>query len=269
MTSPDTGTPPGGGIAPRGVACIFADDGILGCALEADARRVMEVLPKRWARFRRTLHPAQTALMACQRPPSRAPSGGGQGRVALRGLTHYGATTRSGYGVIKRKTGGKRLRRVDASAMWPWCRDHRHAPLPGAVAGLGRETARPLPTTDGIRGHFNDARSGLRVIPSELGNTGGADACHKGHLNWQKCGGRLSSATAAATPQDHAPHRGQARDSKVRRQAGCRLLGAPLAARLWLPRNRRRATFTSGSVGIAPSKHGGIQWHGKRHLTKA
>jgi hypothetical protein len=40
----------------------FADDFIIGCALEADARRVMEVLPKRFARFRLTIHPEKTRL---------------------------------------------------------------------------------------------------------------------------------------------------------------------------------------------------------------
>src|SRR5262249_20669791 len=39
----------------------FADDFIIGCECEADARRIMEVLPKRFTRFRLTIHPEKTA----------------------------------------------------------------------------------------------------------------------------------------------------------------------------------------------------------------
>jgi hypothetical protein len=106
----------------------FADDCSLGCELEAAARRVMAVLPKRFNRSRLTMHPAQTALMACKRPPSREPSAGRTGNVAWLGLPHSWATTRRGDWGIKRKTGGKRLRRF-MQAIGPWCRDNRHAPL--------------------------------------------------------------------------------------------------------------------------------------------
>ena len=149
---PDKGTPQGGVSAPmvskvflhrvvdawcvkdvqprRKGRCLltrFADDGIIGCELEADARRGMAVLPKRVARFRLTIHPEKTAFMAFKQPPSREPSARGMGRFDLLGFTHYWATTRYGYWVIKRKTVGKRLRRL-MRALWTWCRDNRQAP---------------------------------------------------------------------------------------------------------------------------------------------
>jgi RNA-directed DNA polymerase len=66
----------------------LADDFCIGCALEADARRVMEVVPKRFARFRLTMHPEKTVVIAFKRPPSRDPSAGGQGSFDLLGFTH-------------------------------------------------------------------------------------------------------------------------------------------------------------------------------------
>ena len=56
---------------------------IIGCACEADARRMMDVLPQRFTRFRLTMHPEKTALMACKRPPSRTQSAGGTGTCRL------------------------------------------------------------------------------------------------------------------------------------------------------------------------------------------
>jgi retron-type reverse transcriptase len=46
----------------------FADDFVMGCALAADARKLMAVLPKRFARFGLRIHPTKTALIACRKP---------------------------------------------------------------------------------------------------------------------------------------------------------------------------------------------------------
>jgi RNA-directed DNA polymerase len=113
----------------RGFVTRFAEDGIIGCELEADARRVMAIWPKRFNRFSLPMHPEKTALMAFKRPPSREASAGGTGSFDFLGLTHYWAKTRRGYWVLKRQTVGKRLRRL-MPAMWAWCRDNRQAPWP-------------------------------------------------------------------------------------------------------------------------------------------
>jgi hypothetical protein len=46
----------------------FADDFIIGFELEEDARRVMEVLPKRFNRFGLAIHPKKTALIKFRKP---------------------------------------------------------------------------------------------------------------------------------------------------------------------------------------------------------
>jgi hypothetical protein len=89
-------------VQPRmqGQCCLTrcADDCSIGVAWAADARRVMDVWPKRFARFRLTLDPAKTAFMACKQPPSREPAARGTGSCAWLGLPHYWAKTRRGYG---------------------------------------------------------------------------------------------------------------------------------------------------------------------------
>src|SRR4029450_2454011 len=46
----------------------FADDFVIGCEQEGDARKIMAVLPKRFARFGLTIHPTKTALIAFRKP---------------------------------------------------------------------------------------------------------------------------------------------------------------------------------------------------------
>ena len=106
-----------------------ADDGIIGCECDAEARRMMDGLPPRFTRFRLTMHPEKTALIAFKRPPSRTQAAGGTGTCDVLGLTHYWGTTRQGYWVIKRKTVGKRQRRF-LQERWTGCRANRPAPLP-------------------------------------------------------------------------------------------------------------------------------------------
>lgn len=105
VTHPEVGTPQGGVISPllanvylhevldrwfetdvkprlRGRAQLvrYADDFVLAFALEADARRVMAVLPKRFGKYGLTLHPDKTRLVKFTRP--RTGGGGGEGSGA-------------------------------------------------------------------------------------------------------------------------------------------------------------------------------------------
>lgn len=115
-TSSETGTPQGGVISPmlsnvflhyvldewfeqevkprmkeRCFLSRFADDFVMGFELESDARRVMEVLPKRFDRFGLTIHPTKTKLIEFGRPPRKQTSGKGKGTFDFLGFTHYWA----------------------------------------------------------------------------------------------------------------------------------------------------------------------------------
>jgi len=106
----------------------FADDFVVGCEREDDARKVMEVLPKRFARFLLTINPDKTRLVPFGRPSFRQEAGKGKGTFDFLGFTHYWAKSRRGTWVIKRKTARKRLRRT-LKAIWQWCRINRHQPV--------------------------------------------------------------------------------------------------------------------------------------------
>lgn len=104
----------------------YADDFVICFEREDDARRVAEVLPKRFAKYGLTLHPDKTRLFQYEKPEP-----GDQGAPPtfdFLGFTHYWARSRSEKWVIKRKTIAKRLARK-AHEIWLWCRLHRHEPL--------------------------------------------------------------------------------------------------------------------------------------------
>lgn len=162
---PTAGTPQGGVISPllsniylhevldkwfehvvkprlsgRALMVRFADDAVLAFEHEHDARRVMAVLDKRFARFGLKLHPNKTRLVGF-RPPR-----GSSGRSAsfdLLGFTHYWGRSRKGRWVIKRKTAKSRLARA-VQHVNQWCRSFRHAPIDEQHAALVRR----------IRGHY-------------------------------------------------------------------------------------------------------------------
>ncbi len=152
-SSSDIGTPQGGVISPllsniflhyvldewfeqeikprlkgRCFLARFADDFVIGLELESDARKVMEVLPKRFTRFGLTIHPTKTKLIEFGRPNREQTSGKGKGTFDFLGFTHYWARSKRGYWVIKRKTRAKKLRAV-MTAMWKWCKYNRHMPI--------------------------------------------------------------------------------------------------------------------------------------------
>ncbi len=114
----------------------FADDFIIGCELESDARRIMAVLPRRFGRYGLTIHPEKTKLVKFGKPPKKEQPGPKtcsehnrrNGTFDFLGFTHYWAKSRRGYWVIKRKTARKRQRR-SIKSLWQWCKENRHLPL--------------------------------------------------------------------------------------------------------------------------------------------
>jgi hypothetical protein len=104
----------------------YADDAVLCFAKEADAKRVMDVLPKRFARYGLRLHPIKTQLVGFKPPrnPDDPP-----GSFDLLGFTHYWGKSRYGRWIIQRKTAKDRFRR-SLRAFAFWCKRHRHDPVP-------------------------------------------------------------------------------------------------------------------------------------------
>jgi RNA-directed DNA polymerase len=139
-----------------------ADDFVMGCEWEDDARRILGVLPKRFARFKLTIHPQKTRLVQCQPPRHEDEGGRGDGTFDVLGLTHYWAKSRRGYWVIKRRTAKKRLRRA-LRAVWRWCRTHRHDPLREPYRQL-RAKLRGHYQYDGIRGNYRKLEAFYRGV---------------------------------------------------------------------------------------------------------
>ena len=105
----------------------WADDFIIGCELESDAKRLMDVLPKRFNEYALALHAEKTAVIDFRRPPSTV-KGKGKGTFDFLGFTFYWSKSRRGYWVIKKKTAAKRLSRF-VKGLWQWCRENRHEPI--------------------------------------------------------------------------------------------------------------------------------------------
>ncbi|HEU4384352.1 MAG TPA: group II intron reverse transcriptase/maturase [Anaeromyxobacteraceae bacterium] len=147
VSHPEAGTPQGGVISPllanvylhevvdkwfasqvrprlRGQAHLvrYADDFVILFAREDDARRVLDVLPKRLAKYGLTLHPTKTRLVPF-RPPG--PGGGEPGTFDFLGFTHVWARSRKGRWVVKRKTARGRFNRA-LKRITAWCKQHRH-----------------------------------------------------------------------------------------------------------------------------------------------
>jgi RNA-directed DNA polymerase len=111
----------------------YADDFVMGFSCEDDARKVMDVLPKRFEKYGLTIHPEKTRLVPFERPdrvPDRTDPERRQppGSFDLLGFTHYWARSRNGNWVVKRKTSTSRFRR-GLQALSRWCQINRHQPL--------------------------------------------------------------------------------------------------------------------------------------------
>jgi group II intron reverse transcriptase/maturase len=176
LSFPDQGSPQGGVISPllanvylhyvldewfaqevqprlRGRAFVirYADDFVLGFASEADARRVLEVLPKRFGKYGLALHPDKTRLVPFVRPSERSETQDDEprpGTFDLLGFTHYWGRSRRGVWVVKRRTASNRFSRA-VKKIAEWCRAHRHDPVGEQHHALSRK----------LRGH--DAYYGI------------------------------------------------------------------------------------------------------------
>ncbi len=211
LTVPEAGTPQGGVISPllanvylhyvldvwferevkpllkgRSFLIRYADDFVMGFACESDARRVLEVLPHRLAKYGLTVHPDKTRLVAFQRPPQRPPRTASQktarpGTFDLLGFTHYWERSRQGVWVVKRKTASGRLSRA-LKRIAQWCRFHRHDPLADQHRALVQKL-RGHYAYYGITGNYSGVRR-FQLAVQRIWRKWLARRRRRGHLSW-------------------------------------------------------------------------------------
>ena len=117
----------------------YADDAALVFEQEEDARRVLAVLAKRFAKYGLCLHPEKTRLVDFRSPPRAGGSGSQSERsFMLLGFMHFWGRSRKGRWVVKRKTAKDRFSRA-LRAVGHWCRAHRHWCLREQQAALSRK----------------------------------------------------------------------------------------------------------------------------------
>ena len=136
----------------RSFVVRFADDFIIGCELESDAKKVLELLGERFASFALSLHPEKTKLIPFGKPASSVKVDKRNGTFDFLGFTFYWSKARKGYWVVKKKTIGKRLNRF-VKGIWSWCKDNRHAPLKDQYFDLSLKL-RGYYQYYGVRGNF-------------------------------------------------------------------------------------------------------------------
>jgi RNA-directed DNA polymerase len=163
LSYPETGTPQGGVVSPllanvylhevldrwyadevrprlrgRSVLVRYADDFVIVCSEKEDARRVLDVLPKRFGKYGLSLHPEKTRLVPFGQPKAGNDEGPGPGSFDLLGFTHFWARSRRGTFVVKKKTASSRFTRA-MKRIAEWCRSNRHRPIKDQAEALGRK----------------------------------------------------------------------------------------------------------------------------------
>jgi group II intron reverse transcriptase/maturase len=170
---PETGVPQGGVISPilsnvylhevldqwfatqirprlkgRGHLTRFADDFVMTFEREQDARRMLDVLPKRFGKYGLRIHPTKTRLVRFYPPSSLSNSQEGEGQrqrsFDLLGFTLYWGRSRKGTWVVQQKTMKSRFRRA-LRHITLWCRENRHMPVSEQSKTLSQK----------LRGHYS------------------------------------------------------------------------------------------------------------------
>jgi RNA-directed DNA polymerase len=160
---PEEGTPQGGLISPmlsniylhyvldewfseqiqpllKGKSFIvrYADDFILGFTDKQDAMRVLNVLPKRFDKYKLTLHPEKTKLIDL-----KCETGKGDRSFDFLGFTHYIGKSRKGGLKLMLKTSSKKLTKA-INQTEDWIKHNRHKRLKELTAELNAK----------LRGHY-------------------------------------------------------------------------------------------------------------------
>jgi RNA-directed DNA polymerase len=105
----------------------YADDLVIACELEEEARELLELLEARLQRYGLSLNGHKTRLIRFGRRWN-VPGGLGSETFDFLGLTHIAGKDRRGRFLVRRKTSRKRLKR-SLKEIGRWCRRHMHAPM--------------------------------------------------------------------------------------------------------------------------------------------
>ena len=159
----------------------YADDATLVFEREEDARRVLDVLPKRFGKHGLRLHPEKTRLVDFRRP--RGPKSGSGRSFDLLGFTHFWGKSRKDRWVVKRKTAKDRFSRA-LKRVGHWCRRYRHLSVADQQRALNRK----------LRGHYayygvtGNARALSRFIRmvERLWRKWLSRRSRAGRLNWEQ-----------------------------------------------------------------------------------
>lgn len=128
----------------RGRATLirFADDAVFVLSDGEDARRLMDVLPKRFEKYGLKLHPEKTRLIRFGRPRDEDDEEE-PGSFDFLSFTHFWGKSRKGSWIVKRKTSKSRFTR-SIQRVREWCARNRHLPITDQHRTLSQK----------LRGHY-------------------------------------------------------------------------------------------------------------------
>jgi group II intron reverse transcriptase/maturase len=205
ISYPEEGTPQGGLVSPilsniflhyvldewfseqiqpllsgRSTIVRYADDFVLGFENASDAMRVMEVLPKRFEKYKLELHPEKTKIVNLN-----SKRGDGERSFDFLGFTHFLGESRKGKLVLKRKTSSKKLT-LALTKIHDWIKCNRNRKLKELIFDLNRKLRGHYSyygitfNSKGISNYFSQVR---RILHKWLNRRGG-----KRVWNWQRYG---------------------------------------------------------------------------------
>ena len=154
---------------------------VLSFQYREDAEKVMEVLPKRFAKYGLTLHPEKTRLVDFGRYAEEHAKRQGKNPATFDflGFTHICARSRRGKFMVNTKTMKKRLRR-GLTGIAEWCREHRHEPADQQQQTLNAK----------LRGHYQYYGRPIRRTLEASGSSIGQSAKSGGSGSVAELAGR-------------------------------------------------------------------------------
>jgi len=234
VSYPEAGTPQGGVISPllsnvylhyvldvwfeqevkprlkgRAFLVRYADDFVMGFACEEDARRVLDVLPKRLGKYGLTIHPEKTRLVPFVRP-SRHPSRPEQEEVSppgsfdFLGFTHYWSVSKKGNWVVKRKTAGSRFHRA-VKKIGEWFRVNRHLPMSEQIQTFAQKLRGHYAYYGGVMGNLRCLQR-FRHEAVRLWQKWLSRRKRRGQFSWERMNRLLKAIQLPQPPWRVSPH---------------------------------------------------------------